>query len=234
MPDERQVQAADITSAYQSAVAAAGRRDDGYRPFTDLRLLRLSMGRCWPQRPPSLCHALLSLLRWASRLRLVARLSSTDQLLVPALSYLPSVTALSADCYWPPSFARFAERKCARTGQYKFLATPRVTGYDGMYRGLSFDHGEVLLRECSTREEVGPRIVQLLQPTLMLFAAYQRSLSCEQQAVLARWAAGNLRPGDEQLRAVESTSAHEPHWYNIRPATHSPTGAMAAPGCNAR
>ena len=43
----------------------------------------------------------------------------------------------------------------------------------------------------------------LLQPRSDLFAAFQRSLSDEHQAVLARSAAGDFRASDDQLRAAQ-------------------------------
>ena len=107
----RQVQAVDVVGAYQSAVAAA-RRSDGYRPFTQLSQLCIPM--CWCT-PPSVWHALLSLMRHATRLHCIVKLASNDPLIVSALSYLPLVRVLGAGCLYPLSFARLLISKDEQT-----------------------------------------------------------------------------------------------------------------------
>ena len=190
------VQPADIITAYRSAVAAAG-RCDGYRPFTQLRCFCASM--CWCT-PPSVWHALLSLLQWAVHLTYVTELASNDPLVVAALSYLPSLAALGDGCLWPLSFAGFLELRCELTGRYRFLASADVAGEE--VSGCPSD-GNVLELHDSVADGERKAPV-LLRPHSPLFSAYRRSLSAEQQAVLARWARGDFRADDGRLAAPES------------------------------
>ena len=118
-------QAANVLDAYQTAVTAAG-RGDGYRPFTQLR--RLVAAMCWCT-PPAVWHALLLLLRWAVRLRGVSQLSSNDPLVVAALGYLPSLTALSSECAWPHSFVAMMTQKRVQTGEFRYLAPHTTRGW---------------------------------------------------------------------------------------------------------
>ena len=85
------VQAADVMAAYQSAVAAAGRRSD-YLPFLRLRHLFLWM---YSSTSSSVWHAVLRLMSRAARLHSVVHLTGHDPLVVCALSHLPSLTALA-------------------------------------------------------------------------------------------------------------------------------------------
>ena len=192
----RNVPATDISAAYQSAVTAAG-RGDGYRPFTRLRHLHTTM--CWCT-PPSVWHALLSLLRWAVRLHCVTMLGSDDPLLVSALCYLPSLSALGAKCLWPLSFATFLKRTSAQSSQYRYLASDEVCGEQTRgqpaYRAI--------LDLADTPHGADTRLPVLLRPHSSLFTDYQRSLTAEQQAVLARWANGGFQTDDEQLSASDS------------------------------
>ena len=191
----KDVQAADNTAAHQSAVAAA-RRGDEYRPFTLLCHLRVVM--CWCT-PPSAWHALLSLLRWSTLLCCLTSLSSNDPLLVSALGYLPSLAALNADCLWPSSLTALLGRKSVRTGHHRYLATRQLSGY--RYSGCP--PGAMLeLSHSAERGKMGLPV--RLRPRSDPFAAYQRSLTADRQAVLARWARGDFHAGDGQVSAVES------------------------------
>ena len=190
----RGVQAEDVAGAYQSAVAAAG-RGSTYRPFTQLRRLRASM--CWCT-PASAWHALLSLLRWAVRLQGVAKMSSDDPLLICALSYLPSITELGADCLWPRSFAELMERKSEESGQYCFVTADELHG-----RETSKYHAPDATVELSDNADGDYGAAVSLRPHPSLIAAYQQSLSAEQQAVLARWARGDFHAGDDKQTAAE-------------------------------
>ena len=127
----------NVAKAYRSAVAAAG-RSDAYQPFTQLRRLRVPLRWC---TPPSMWHALLSLLRWAERVQCMSELASNDPLVVCALRYLPSLTSLSDSCRWPSSFATVMRRRSARTGQHRYLATQAVGWSDaGWCREMSTSH----------------------------------------------------------------------------------------------
>ena len=114
------VQAADVAAAYQSALAATG-REEGYRPFTQLRQLHLKMCTC---APPSVWHALLALMRAAGELRSLVHVTSDDPLSVSALAYLPSLTELSGSCQWPLSFPVFVHRVEGRAPPRSYLDTP--------------------------------------------------------------------------------------------------------------
>ena len=208
------VRAHDIVVSYQSAVAAAG-RDGQYRPFTQLRYLYTEM--CWCT-PPSVWHALLSLLRWATLLSCVDLVASDDPLLICALSYLPSLRALSGCCMWPPSFATVIERRYALTGRYRYLASSAVS--------CSESDGCIGQRYIELSDSDHDGLVQL-RARSSLFAAYQRSLRAEQQAVLARWARGDFQAGDEQLSGAENAAepcdepACNPVGRRVCPHSHS-------------
>ena len=188
------VQTADVVGAYQSAVAAAG-RGDAYRPFVQLRHLHTEM--CWCT-PPAVWHALLSLMKYATHARCVARLASNDALVVSALAHLPSITSLTCESQWPASFATLMEQRSEQTGQYRFVACQQLTRDD--WHSCPADVFELT----DTPNEGSDAIP--LQPHSDLFAAYQRSLTADQQAVLARWAAGDFQAGDGLITAAESPS----------------------------
>jgi len=177
----------DVTLA--STVIAAG-RTGRWRPFTRLRSLRVSM--CWCT-PPSVWHALLSLLQHAVQLRCVACLAIDDPLAVASLSLLPCLAILSANCLWPLPFAQMMERRLTRTGRYRYLACHAVRGAteSGYYFRTELGLSDRLEAAWNGRHPV------TLRPRSRLFAAYQRSLNVEQQAVMARWAAGDYRAEDE-------------------------------------
>jgi len=60
------------------------------------------------------------------------------------------------------------------------------------------------LTNCAVTKDAQQQQPLSLRPRSRLFAEYQRSVSDVQQAVLARWAAGDFQAGDEQLSAAES------------------------------
>ena len=190
------VQAADISAAYQSAVTAAGGGVE-YKPFTQLRCVFTTM--CWCT-PPSIWHALLSLMKWATRLRRVAYLTNNDPLAVCALGYLPSLTMLDAACLWPLAFATLLERRHAQTGNYCYLAPCELQG--GPHLSCPAEGPALTLTDAADEADDG-RSLLLLLPHSSLFTAFQHSLAVEQQAVLTRWASGVYRAGDEQLTAAE-------------------------------
>ena len=198
--DWTDVQAADIGDFHQMAVAGA-ERDDSYQPFTQLD--RLTVRMCCAV--PSVWRALLALMRAATRLRCVSRLSNTDPLSISALVYLPSLTTLSGKCHWAPTFAAISQQRSLHSRrQYRFLASPEVRAEA---QGWPL-HGTLLV--LSRDEENGmPTSAVLLRPAAGLFAAYQRSLSDHIQAVLARWAEGDFRAGDERLSAAEGSAVEE-------------------------
>jgi hypothetical protein len=79
------VKARDVADACTAAVDSA-RRNDGYRPFTQLRYLRVGICSC---TAPAIWHALLTLMGAAQHLRYAAELSSNDPLQVCSLASLP-------------------------------------------------------------------------------------------------------------------------------------------------
>lgn len=173
---------ADITAAYQSAVAATG-RGGGYRPFTQLCRLNVSMCCC---TPPSVWHALLSLLRHAVYWHCAARLASNDPLAFLALSYLPSLTTLVGDCLWPLSFANFMQQPNEQNGRYRYLASHEVSGEECV--------APAHIVELTDSAEVGQRFVRL-RPDSDLFSAYSHSLRPIHWSAVARWAAGDFQAG---------------------------------------
>ena len=187
------VQATEVTAAYQSAIAAAG-RGGGYRPFTQLHSFRVEM--CWCTSA-SVWHALLSLLRWASHLQCVSRMNSNDPLVVTALTHLPSLNELGAACAWPRSFSACICQKHVRTGGYAYLAcddrveTEAIVAFSGMSKAL---HLTVSGKE-------GGAIP--LRPGSRLLTAYCLSLPAEHQAVLRRWARDEFHADDHRLTAAE-------------------------------
>ena len=184
------VQAEEVVSAFQSAVAARA----SCQPFTSLRSARFQM--CWCT-PASVWHALLSLMKHAAHVRCVAEFASVDPLVVSSLSHLPSVSALSEHTRWPLSFAALMERRSKRSGRYRFVAADEVKGVALV--GCPTDRSWLSL----TDGEAEPTSIRL-RPRARLLAAYQRSLSAEQQALLSRWSAAQFQPGDGQLSAAES------------------------------
>ena len=191
----RDVRAADLVDGYQAAVAAAG-RGDGYRPFT--RLVRLEVTMCWCT-PPSVWHALLSLLKWAD-LQCACNVASNDPLVVSALSYLPSLDALSHSCLWPRSFATFLEQKSEQEGEYRYLTATDLKGT--MCLGGPDQRTDLELSDYSGDVQLERAL--RLRPRSNLFAAFQLSLSAEQQAAVERWSRGDFQAGDEQLSAAET------------------------------
>ena len=183
----RDVHAADVVNAYQSAVAATG-RGSSYTPYTELRSLCVPM--CWCT-PPSVWHALLSLLRHAEHIQR-AELGNNDPLAISALAYLPSLTCVGP-CAWPLSAVTFVQRRLKQSEQ--FHLNPN--------RDLCGRRQQSLLRLHDSEHRYGYGLHVLLRPHSDLFAAFQRSFSDEQQTVLARWAAGDFRAGDEQVSAAE-------------------------------
>ena len=128
-----------------------------YTPFLRLRHLSSVMCLC---ASASVWHALLRLMRHAARLRTVAQLSSNDPLVVCALSYLPSLTALGASCMWPQSFAVFVEQRSARTGRYRYVAFTKAAGhphsaYSSWTSSLPISAGSVPTSDCAG--EMGAR-----------------------------------------------------------------------------
>ena len=193
----RNVPATDISAAYQSAVTAA-RRDGRYRPFTRLRHLHTTM--CWCT-PPSVWHALLLLLGQVTHLRCVANMASDDPLSITAVSYL-SLSVLGADCLWPLSFARHLQQRSVRTGRYRYVTSHNVS----VLQNKHIDRSQRPFFELTDRARGGEEGWSApLRPFSFPFAAYQRSLSAERQAVLARWARGDFQAGDEQHSAAETT-----------------------------
>ena len=198
------VHVGDISGVYQSAVAAAG-RGSGYRPFTRIRHLSLNM--CWCT-PPPVWHALLPMLRHATHLSCLCLFASHDPLIVAALAHLSSITSLSHNCQWPLSFATLMERRSERSGRYRYVTS----------RGLTDQFGPPCPGREPTLELIDFAVKGQwegyigLRPHCSLFTAYQRSLSDEQQAVLARWTAGDFHTGDEQLRSADGPlTTHETH-----------------------
>ena len=198
----RDVQADVVVDAYQSAMAAA-RRKDGYAPFEQLQQLHVAM--CWCT-PPSVWHALLSLLKCATRLRFVKSLWSDEPLAICALKYLPSLTAFNANCHWPESFGVLMERRNQQTGRYRFVACRELTGYSVSRYSELWQPAFVLTssvektvewrerpyhrRRPAKEKHIGQPIV--IRPYSQPFTAYQRSLASERQSALARWARGDF------------------------------------------
>ena len=185
------VHTTEVVNAYQSAVQDAG-RGDRYKPFTQLRHLRAIM--CWCT-PPAVWHALLSLMRHATDLNCVAKLTSNDPLTIAALMDLPSFKSLGSDCLWPLSFVTFMEQKYVHTGRYRYLAARAVIGRQ--YRGGPEDGPTLELANRTVGE--GPVI---LRRRSSLFASFRQSLCKTKRAVLARWARGNFHDDDEQLTGL--------------------------------
>ena len=202
----RNVRVSEVVGAYQAAVTSAG-RSEGYKPFTQLRYLWLK--KCWCT-PPSVWHATLSLLRYAINLRCVAKLGSSDPLIIAALSYLPSIRAFETGCVWPPSLATLMTRRDVETGQYSFVHNTTALVIEQHYDEHCRE--DELVCELTERADIGHRGTEArgrktpvhLLPRSDLLTAYQRSLSDEHQTVLERWAAGDFRAGDEKIHARET------------------------------
>ena len=196
------VQVADVVGAYQSAVTAAG-RGGAYKPFTQLKWMRV--GVCWCT-PPSVWHALLSLMRHAVRLHCLYCVQSNDPLVVASLAHLPAITSLKSSSWWPASFATFVTRKDERTGCYPYLQSEEVSCK--RYNSCPGPHTSFSLFE--SVEGFGEAEPTSVTPASHPFTAYQRSLTADQQALLVRWATGDyrVRAGDEQLDAADSPSLH--------------------------
>ena len=117
------------------------------------------------------------------------------------LGYLPSVNALGSQCLLPGSFATFMEQKSEATGgPYRYLTSHELVCFEttecpGTYAV------ELVLSDLLLEGDGGP---VLLQPNSQLFAAYQRSLSDEHQATLARWATSEFFAVDDVVSAAES------------------------------
>ena len=194
--------AAQVTRAYQAAVAAAGRGSE-YKPFTELGRLHVTM--CWCTHA-SVWHALLSLLRHARRLRCLAELRTDDPLAISALSHLPCLSRLSAQCYYPKAFTSFLATSTERTSRRRYQPGRRLSSKE-----VTFCQSyETCFRLVEEWEQDGhPHIDyhnsyrESLLPHTRLFADFQATLSDEQQAVLARWARHEWAAGDEQLYVAE-------------------------------
>ena len=177
-------QAADVVAAYQSAVVAAG-RGAGYVPFTRLTQLKLDM--CWCAHS-SVYYALLSLLRHATRLHCLSLIAISDPLAVAGLNALPSLTTFSADCSFPKSFTDCVQRRDEESSEYCYVSAGvlrqfKVTPVAKQLAILQLTEDRVV--------EKPPLVYARLRPRSQLFADYQRSLSAGQQAVLAKWEAGD-------------------------------------------
>ena len=210
----RAVEAGDVLGAHQHALVAA-RRNTGYRPFTQLRHLSMRMCAC---APPSVWHALLALMRSAELLRRADYVVSDDPLLVCALANLPSLDSLSLRCLWPRAFATFLQQRPLATAQHRFLAacvqlTHSRSGVQSSVVALpettvkaegwpAYGGSLLQLSDGEQCRDPAPRL--LLRPNAGLFPAFQRSLSADLQAVLARWAAGNFSADDGRVNAAES------------------------------
>ena len=150
-------------------------------------------------------HALLLLLQHAIRLHCVSLFISNEPLVVCALSRLLSITSLGVGCRWPLSFAAFIARQSEHitcnnsSASDEFKDKPRVP-----------HPGQEVIQLTDGLTEAEMYGTLKLRPHSHLFAAYQRSLSDQQQAVLARWAAGSFRSGDEQVSAAESSTVSLP------------------------
>ena len=192
------VQASDVVKAYQSAIADAG-RFDGYRPYT--RLHELCTIMCWCT-PASVWHALLALLRFSTSVSCASGISCIDPLMFAALSYLPSLASLASDCMYPPSFGPVIERRCERTGRYRYISSRELRIELTVVRN-ELEPDTCFILSQGGQEEIHRHSV-VLRPHSGLFAAYQQTLSEELQTVLARWAAGDFRAGDEQFNAAET------------------------------
>ena len=189
------VKAADVIAAYQSAVAAA-EHIDGYKPFTRVRSLQVTM--CWCT-PASVWHALLSLLRHATRLCCVAVLAVHDPLVIGALTYLPSLTSFAGMCcLWPEPFVQLMVLRNERTGRYRYVKNDELSG--SAITGCAMRCPTLWLTE--SRPAAPPSIG--LRPHSNLFTASQHLLSADLQAVLVRWAKGDFRAGDELLTSSDS------------------------------
>ena len=216
-PTWKHVRAADIVDVYQSAASAAG-RSSSFTPFTSLRNLSLIV--CWCM-PASVWHALLSLLRRAARLHHVSSMATNDPLIAAALSYLPCLTTLSCNCLWPNSFTSLmAEQSERSSGRHHSLRTSMSScPHASNFLWLTDSHAPGSISDSA---EAGVTL-----NCADFFAAFRRSLSAEQQAVLARWQNANWCDGDAQLIAAETVLSVcddarvclHPHSYSVlRPA----------------
>ena len=206
------VQAADITAAYAAALSATSRNME-YRPFSQLHQLHLKMCTC---APPSVWHALLRLLRTAEELRSVVHLSSDDPLSISALANLPSLSALDGSCEWPLSFPVFVHQVEGRTPPRTWLDIPPEKRCGCNSRGLCPSGGALLELSAGGLSSRSYSPSFLLRPDADLFAAYQRSLSADHQAVLARWAAGDFLADDGLIRALERPEQDCPNYHHPR------------------
>ncbi len=145
-------------------------------------------------------HALLSLMTRALHLCTASKFVSNDPLVVAALSYLPCITILGSDCLWPASFATFIDQRDESTGRYRYLALREVRV--GHHDTCPPADATLELVDDAPDGRLGGPV--FLRPLPYLFPAYNSSLSDEQQATLARWAAGNFQAGDEALDAAET------------------------------
>ena len=233
------VQATDIRAAYQSAVATAG-RGDGYKPFVRLRRLHATM--CWCT-PPSAWHALLSLLKWATRLQCVSRVASNDPLVIAGLSHPPSLSALGNRCLWPLSFSTFMGRWKKRANRYHYLTCGALSsGPDARCHALStpFELTDAVDVVGQVTQSAHPTCLRL-RPGTQLFRSFRRSLSNDHRDVLARWDMHNFCAGDDQLNAAESPldwpgedsvdcrqACPHPHFFYSRRALPPPTYTTVA------
>ena len=186
-----------VACEYEMATTEAG-RGQGWKPFTRLRQFYACMCLC---TPASVWHALLRLMTYAVHVHCVD-IATVDPLIVSALSYLPHVFQLGSECMWPRSFTQFIAQPDERTGEHRYVSPKDVSGcrcYSCSPSGaqLSLSDGAT-----DVDEDVEP---VRLAPDNQLFAAYQRTLSAEQQAVLARWkACEDFEEHDDKVSAAET------------------------------
>ena len=112
-------------------------------------------------------------------MRCVRQFASNNPLVVAALWYLPSIETLSELSMFPLSFADMMGDK-DESGQYRYVAPCPLQGEEADPGHLG---GAVLTLEDEFDSEVVDTHMRLL-PHSDLFAAYRRSLSGGQQAVL--------------------------------------------------
>ena len=212
----KSVEASDVIGAYHSATAATA-RSGGYKPFTQLRHLLVTM--CWCT-PAPVWHALLSLTRHAVCLRAVNTISLDEPLAVSALSYLPSLTALSSHCLVPVPFGTFMQSMSRRPlVQFRFVTCEELCGFtiDSPIRTWKVFELSDGVEQSATRCKVGQNFRQrlhraakgemsaepiILRPRSALFTAYQHTLDDSSQTPLARWASGDFDEAPTQTPAT--------------------------------
>ena len=142
---------------------------------------------CWCAHT-SVYYALLSLLRHAKQLKCIAALAAADPLVTASLSCLPNELILSGECVWEKSFAAFMQRRTEDNKRYHYVTSSTLREVGG-----AVQPEDVAVFHMNRAPPVeGQRMPSTRQrPRSQLFADYQRSLSAEQQAELAKWATGD-------------------------------------------